>query len=102
MAQFRIDTPEKIKLRLRARDKNLLAQNAFAKSDYVSRLGRESDSSQLVGLYTPRELKDMLGYISLASSDTKGLKLQKELETLYDHISRTMARHNRTRQNSTS
>ncbi|MFQ5579187.1 MAG: hypothetical protein ACE5FZ_01115 [Nitrospiria bacterium] len=93
MAQFNIETSDKITLRIRARDRDLLARQNFSQSDILSRLGRDSNLSQFVGKYDPEELQDMLGYLALAASTTKDLRLESELEALYDHISKVLASH---------
>jgi len=93
ITQYRIENKDKIKLRIRARDRDLLARQDFVRADVVSRLGRDSNQNHFVGLYSAEELHEMLGYLALAASSTKDFRLERELETLYDHISRVLVSH---------
>jgi hypothetical protein len=93
MTQFKIEIPEKVMLRIRARDRDLLARQDFTGSDLVSRLGRDSNLRPFVGLYSPEELQGMLGYLALAASTTKDFRLERELEALYNHISKALVLH---------
>ncbi len=95
LTQFKIESSEKITLRLRARDKKLLTRKAFSVNeyDYFSRLVEDPGSSHLIGRYTLEELKHLLGYIAISASNMKDFRGQKELESLYEYVARIMAHH---------
>ncbi|HIE65844.1 MAG: hypothetical protein ABGX83_00285 [Nitrospira sp.] len=93
MAQFKIETSDIITLKVRARDRDLLARQNFSQADLVSRLGRDSNLSHFVGLYSKEELQEVLGDLALAESSTKNFRLERELEALYNHISRVLVSH---------
>ena len=80
MGRRRINPGDRVRVKLRVRDRELLLEHTPAGPEYAERLQPVPGGSGLVGEYTLDDLEDMLGYIAAEANHTEEAKLQKELD----------------------
>lgn len=86
MKRTRIKPGEVVRIELSERDRVLLLDHTLADPEYANRLRAVPGKRQLFAEYTLDDLEDILGYVAAEANNTKGKKLQAELDDLYDRL----------------
>ena len=86
MNRRKIQPDEKITIRMRKLDRELLLNHTLGDPEYADRLRAAPNGRGLVGEYTLDDLEDMLGYVAAEANHTNDKKLRRELDALYDRL----------------
>ncbi|MFC1573338.1 hypothetical protein ACFL6M_07045 [Candidatus Eisenbacteria bacterium] len=93
MPRIRIREDEPVPIQFRASDRDLICDLDLVDSSYVTRLEPTADSSELVGRFTLGELDDLLGCIAAKANHTEDRRLERQLDSLFGRVRKTMRRY---------
>jgi hypothetical protein len=80
---------ETIEIKITEKERDLIVDHTFAGDDLTKQIKlAEMDGKYLLAKYTIEDLDELVGYIAAESNHTEDPKLQKQLDRLFEKLSR--------------
>jgi len=80
---------ETIEIKITEKVRNLIVDHTFAGDDLTKQIKlAEMNGKYLLAKYTIEDLDELVGFIAAESNHTEDFKLQKQLDKLFEKLSR--------------
>jgi len=86
---------DSIEIKLTTRERDLILEHTFAGNDLTDRIKlAELKGKHILIRYTLEDLDELVGYIAAESNHTEDRNLQRQLDRLFDKLSRLIEDNN--------
>lgn len=94
MKRIKIGEDDAIEVPFTARQRTLIIDHTFADPELTERLrSANARQAKLFALFTLYDLEELCGYIAAEANHTKDKRLQRELQGLFERLTRLMERY---------
>ena len=85
---------KEITVKITEKERDLILEHTFAGNDLTKQIeAAELRGKYLLFKYTIEDLDELVGYLAAESNHTEDLKLQKQLDKLFEKLSRIIERY---------
>ena len=86
---------KEIVVKITEKERDLILEHTFAGKDLTKQIMvAELSGKYLLAKYTIEDLDELVGYIAAESNHTEDIKIQKQLDKLFEKMSRIIEKNN--------